>query len=318
MARFFSSIAQTDFTLAAFVERHAAHFGVSAVLREDVIGDLQRTGFTWSDRPHTLCLATNRAYIAQARNNDNISGLIIHRRFGHEFTALDGKLVICCDEPEALFYAVHNLAIHRQFSNPAMPESSIASSVQIASSAIIHDGVTIGEDVVVHDGVIILPGTVIGDGSEIHPGVTLGTSGFFSKPIFGKKTHVTHFGGLSIGSNCIIHASSNIARSVNHDECTQLADNVHLGIGVNIGHDCRVGVDTDISARVVLAGRVNVGRRCWIGAGALVSNALEIGDDAEIKIGSVVVSDVAAASVVSGNFAVDHRRRLKKHLSECR
>lgn len=317
MAQYFSSSTRSEYTLAAFVERHAGHFGVSAVAHAEAIGAVRRTGFTWSDRPHTLCLATNRSYIDQARNNNNITGLVIHGRFGQEVETLDGKLVICCDKPEALFYAVHNLAIHEQFGTWAMPESSIAASAQIAASAIIHDAVTVGENVVVHDGAIILPGTVIGDDCEIHPGVTLGTSGFFSKPVFGKKTHIRHFGGVSIGSNCIIHARSNIARSVNHGEQTQLADNVHMGIGVNIGHDCRVGADTDISTRVVLAGRVSVGRRCWIGAGALISNALEIGDDAEVKIGSVVVSDVAPAGVVSGNFAVDHRRRLKKHLSEC-
>jgi UDP-3-O-[3-hydroxymyristoyl] glucosamine N-acyltransferase len=318
MAKYFSSAVQSEYPMSAFVERHAGHFGIDHVFRAEMTGDLRRTGFTWSETPHTLCLATNRKYILQALSNSNISGLIAHSRFGDELSACEDKLVICCDEPAELFYAVHNLAIHRSFSKSVKTESLIANSVQISTTAVIHDGVSIAEDVVIHDGVIILPGTAIGEGSEIHAGVTLGTQGFFSKPVFGKKTHIDHFGGLSIGSNCIIHARTNISRSVNHDERTQVADNVHMGIGVNVGHDCRVGQDADISTRVVLAGRVNVGQRCWIGAGALISNALTIGDDAEVKIGAVVVSDVAPADVVSGNFAINHKQHLKEYLSRCK
>ncbi|MBL3601021.1 MAG: hypothetical protein JMN25_14345 [gamma proteobacterium endosymbiont of Lamellibrachia anaximandri] len=315
MAQYFPAVAESEFAWTAFVERHAAHFGVSRVLQAEEAANLRRTGFIWSERPYTLCLAANRQYIAQALDNDNISGLITHSRFIDKLAGHEQKMVICCDEPAELFYAIHNLVIHRPFMGSVTTESSIASSAQIAPSAIIHEGVTIGERVTIHDGAIILPGTVIREDSEIHPGVTLGTTGFFSKPIFGKKTQVDHFGGVSIGSNCIIHARSNISRSVNHDEWTLIADNVHMGIGVNIAHDCQVDVDADISARVVLAGRVKVGRRCWIGAGVLVSNALTIGDDAEIKIGSVVVSDVEPATVVSGNFAVNHKQQLKAYLS---
>jgi len=316
MSQYFSSAVQSEFTLAAFVDRYASHFGVSQVFQVDAVGDLRRTGFIWSERPYTLCLAVNRKYIHHALGNTNIAGLVVHNRFAPDLRGCDGKLVICCEKPAELFYALHNLAIHKPFSRPVTTESSIAGSARVAASAIIHTSVTIGENVVVHDGVVIMPGTVIGEGCEIHPGVTLGTCGFFSKPVFGKKTQINHFGGVIIGPNCIIHASSNISRSVNHDERTQIAANVHMGIGVNVGHDCRVGEDTDISTRVVLAGRVNVGRRCWIGAGALISNALTIGDDADIKIGSVVVSDVGSADVVSGNFAVAHKQRLKEYLSK--
>ena len=315
MAQYFLAAAQSEFAWVAFVERNADHFGICRVLQAEAAANLRRTGFIWSERPYTLCLAANRQYIAQALDNDNISGLITHSRFIDKLAGHEHKMVICCDEPAELFYAVHNLAIHKPFIEPVTTESSIASNAQIAPSAIIHEGVTIGERVTIHDGVIILPRTVIREGSEIHPGVTLGTTGFFSKSIFGKKTQVDHFGGVSIGSNCIIHSRSNISRSVNHDEWTLIADNVHMGIGVNIAHDCKVDEDADISARVVLAGRVKVGRRCWIGAGVLVSNALTIGDDAEIKIGSVVVSDVEPATVVSGNFAVNHKQQLKAYLS---
>lgn len=312
----------TDSTLSerpwtAFAQSHLSHFGIQQVSRADLATDVQRTGYTWTERPRTLCLAINRRYIAQALNNENITGLVTHSNFIQELAGQESKLIICCDEPAELFYAMHNLEIHTSFMStcPMETESSIASSAQIAPSSIIHDGVTIGENVTIHDGAIILPGTTIGNNCVIHPGVTLGTTGYFSKILFRKKTQIKHFGGVLIGSNCIIHAKSNISRAVNHNEQTKIADNVHMGIGVNIAHDCTVGEDADISARVVLAGRVRVGRYCWVGAGVLVSNGLAIGENSVIKIGSVVISDVAPGQTISGNFAINHKQRLREYIS---
>lgn len=315
MYEFFSEMMQSQYPWVNFVQTHANHFGLKQVSNAGVLGDVRRTGFTWSEQTFTLCLAANKHYITQALSNSSISGVITHSRFAKELEHSPDRLIICCDQPSELFYAIHNIGIHKPFVSSMIQKTSIATSAQIASSAIIHDGVVIGERVNIHDGVIILSGSVIGNDSDIQPGATIGTVGFFSKPIFGKRTQVEHFGGVSIGTNCIVHARCNISRSANHAESTKIADDVHIGIGANIAHDCTVGEGAGISARVVLAGRVSVGQRCWIGAGALVSNALTIGDDAEVKIGAVVVSDVAPKTVVSGNFATNHKQQLKTFLS---
>ncbi|MDH5573277.1 MAG: hypothetical protein OEY89_16060 [Gammaproteobacteria bacterium] len=316
MHTIFSEAIKSKFPWVNLVHEYVDYFGLTQVCGAEMIKDVHRTGFTWSEMPFTLCLATNKQYITQALNNTRISALITHSRFSQELEHYPDKLIIFCDQPHELFYAIHNTGIHKLFINTKSQPSLIASTATIAPSAIIHDDVVIGERVSIHDGVIILPGSVIGDDSQIHPGATIGTVGFFSKSIFGKKTQIEHFGGVSIGKNCIVHARSNISRSANHAETTIISDSVHIGIGANIAHDCVVGEGADISARAVLAGRVSVGRNCWIGAGALISNALTIGDGAEIKIGAVVVSDVTPKAVISGNFATNHKKQLKTFLSK--
>lgn len=316
MPTFFPETTQSQYPWVRFLQKNADYFGLKLVSNTESLGNVRRTGFTWAKNSFTLCLAANKHYIDQAINNPSISGVITHSRFASKLTHSPDRLIICCDQPAELFYAIHNIGIHKTFPGSNDQKTSIATSAKIASSAIIHEGVVIGERVNIHDGVIILSGSVIGDDTDIHPGVTIGTVGFFSKTIFGKKTQVEHFGGVSIGANCIVHARCNISRSANHAESTTIEDDVHIGIGANIAHDCTVGQWADVSARVVLAGRVCVGKRCWIGAGVLISNALTIGDDASVKIGSVVVTDVAEKMTVSGNFAINHKRQLKNFLSK--
>ena len=53
---------------------------------------------------------------------------------------------------------------------------------------------------------------------------------------------------------------------------------------------------------------------CWVGAGAIVSNALTIGKNANIKIGAVVIEDVLPNEELSGNFAVRHKTNLANYL----
>jgi UDP-3-O-[3-hydroxymyristoyl] glucosamine N-acyltransferase len=143
--------------------------------------------------------------------------------------------------------------------------------------------------------------------------VTIGTDGFFSKMIMGKKTHIRHFGGVVIGNNCVIHVGTNIARSVNFNESTVLEDNVHIGARSNVGHDCKIGRNTDISANVQIMGRAEIGADVWLGANVGISNMVKVGNGAIVRIGSVVIEDVAEAEDVSGNFAIKHAMNLKNY-----
>ena len=45
---------------------------------------------------------------------------------------------------------------------------------------------------------------------------------------------------------------------------------------------------------------------------------LRIGDDAEVRIGAVVIQDVPDGGDVSGNFARGHAGNMKRYLKESR
>jgi UDP-3-O-[3-hydroxymyristoyl] glucosamine N-acyltransferase len=59
---------------------------------------------------------------------------------------------------------------------------------------------------------------------------------------------------------------------------------------------------------------VRVGAECWIGAGALISNGLEIGGKSTVRLGAVVVKNLPPSSDVSGNFAQPHHHTLRAML----
>jgi sugar O-acyltransferase (sialic acid O-acetyltransferase NeuD family) len=82
--------------------------------------------------------------------------------------------------------------------------------------------------------------------------------------------------GVKIGNACIINTCS----SVDHD--CRIDDFVHVSIGVHI------------------AGTVHVGERTWLGAGAIISNNLEIVSDCMIGAGAVVINDIKESGTYVG------------------
>lgn len=297
---------------------HDKEFLIAEVRHERFLEDCLRTSFTWTGLPNSLCHAGNKKYYRQARENRNVRGIIAFPE------AVDGdnadKALIIARKADELYYFLHNRKLHDHYpaGDRPVPAPHIAPTARIAPTAIIGKQVVIEDDVTIHDGCIIFDNSVIGRSSTIYPYVLIGLQGFFSKMILGKKTHLEHFGGVRVGSGCVIHAGTHIPRAVHYGEFTRIGDNVHVGSNATIGHDSVVEENCSISAKVVLSGRVKVGKNCWIGAGAIVSNSVSIGDDADIKIGSVVIDDVPAGASVSGNFARDHRKNLKEFLERLR
>lgn len=70
-----------------------------------------------------------------------------------------------------------------------------------------------------------------------------------------------------------------------------------------IHHDVRIGPWTLIGSNVTLAGGVAVGDNCYIASGTSVKNDVRIGEGALVGLGSNVICDIAAESVVAGNPA---------------
>ena len=109
----------------------------------------------------------------------------------------------------------------------------------------------------------------------------------------------------------------------------QIGFGVYVGANCNIGH-CQIGDDTLLGSNVtILSGKrqhhfarldvpirfqggdyrsVSIGRDVWIGNGAIVME--DVGDQAVVAAGAVVVKPVEARSIVGGNPAtvIGYRR----------
>lgn len=104
-------------------------------------------------------------------------------------------------------------------------------------------------------------------------------------------------GFARIGRGCVLLAGAVVgARAV-------LSDHVLLLQGAIVSHDCQIAAHVSITSGACLAGGVRVGECSYIGANACIRGSLTVGPRTLVGMGSVVLHDVAADSVVAGNPA---------------
>lgn len=288
-------------------------FGITEILNPECLEQAHATAFTWTELSGRVCLGLNRKYYDEGAANPNIVAIVASKA-AMSAPPAQKKAVIVADKPDELFYALHNAGIHERLGAKPV-KGVIHPDAHIAKSATVGPEVSIGAGSEVCEGALLTGPVTVGIGCVIHPHATLGTDGLFAKTIQGRKLQVKHFGGVVIGDGSVIHTAANVARSVNYGEATRIGREVHVGLHVNVGHDCSIGDRTDISGLALIAGRVELGEDCWIGANAVISNALSIGKGSKVRIGSVVIDDLPPGSDVSGNFAVSHVARLKEHMA---
>lgn len=100
-----------------------------------------------------------------------------------------------------------------------------------------------------------------------------------------------------IEEGCIICPNCVVSTNICLGKCTT------LNIGTRIGHDSKIGNFSSLMPGVDLGGHVIIGRKVFIGTNATIIPKLEIGDDAIIGAGSVVIKKVKSNTTVFGNPA---------------
>ena len=81
---------------------------------------------------------------------------------------------------------------------------------------------------------------------------------------------------------------------------------------IHIGHAVKIGNNVMMPALSVIGGRVEIKDNAWVGIGSVVRNGLIIGENARINMGAVVTKDVNDNEAVTGNFAIEHTKFIKR------
>jgi UDP-3-O-[3-hydroxymyristoyl] glucosamine N-acyltransferase len=277
---------------------------------------IAQTGFCFSQVPHILALAADRKWLEMGAASEFVGALVTGPESAEFARDRIDKPVLIYESPADCFYLLHNRAFHERTYESSLRRGlgPIAASAVIHRSAIIEDNVEIGEGVEIGAFAVIKANTIIGEGSRIAEHCTIGAEGLFSRQLGARYENLAHFGGVRVGRRCIIYPGTVIARAINFNSWTTIADEVAIGNRTTVGHDTSVGTRTTISANVVIAGHARIGDGCWIGASSSLANVV-IGDRARVKIGAVVVNTVPEDAEVSGNFAVAHHKNLRRMLS---
>ncbi|MGB0893480.1 MAG: UDP-3-O-(3-hydroxymyristoyl)glucosamine N-acyltransferase [Parashewanella sp.] len=214
-------------------------------------------------------------------------------------------------------------------------------SAQIDPSARLGEGVTIGANAVIGAGVIlgdyvdIGPGTVIGQdsilGSKtrlwanvtiyhdvqlgveciVHSGAVIGSDGFGYANDAGKWVKIPQTGGVRIGDNVEIGASTAIDRGAL--EHTIIEDGVILDNQIQVAHNVLIGAHTAIAGNTTLAGSCVIGKYCIIGGNCAVAGHLSIADGTHVTGSTNITSVVRERSIMSSATIAMPNKQWRKN-----
>ncbi len=273
-------------------------------------GKFKQTQFVNSDQPDSVCFVGASRYVQIANENPAITCVVTTPELAKEIEQSKGLVVV--DSAEETFYRLHNLLCEQQQMRPAL-NPGIAETAKIHPRAYVDEYVEIGEDVEIDVGAVVLSGTVLEDGVRIGPNAVIGAEGHFFKRFPSELFCVKHAGGVRLRRGVHVLAGAVVSKAL-HSNFTEIGEQSVVSVHAHIAHGCSIGSRTIIAGNSQIAGYTSVGNNVWIAPSVTVGNLREIGDDAKLEIGSVVIEDIDKGERVSGNFAVPHARNMFSHV----
>jgi UDP-3-O-[3-hydroxymyristoyl] glucosamine N-acyltransferase len=226
----------------------------------------------------------------------------------------ESKGLIVSENPKKDFFQLHNFLVEGNHF-PPLNRAFVDPTAIIAPTAKIGNHVFIGKNVVINDYALIEPNTIIGDHCEVEAFAVIGAKSMQQTIIEDQLFHLKYAGGVKIGCRTRILTGAIIQKPYQAFYTTIGCDSV-ISTRVIIGHGSMVGNRTMLSGGAGIAGNCILGDDVWVGGGAMIADGIKIGDQARVLVGSVVVKDVKPDSVVSGNFAFDHKKNLRIQLKQ--
>lgn len=180
------------------------------------------------------------------------------------------------------------------------PTAKLHPSVSVGAYSIIGKNVKIGADTVLHPHVIVGDYTTIGERNEIFQFASVGEIPQDLK----FKGEVSY---LEIGDDNTIRESCTLHRgTADGGYHTKIGSGNLLMVNVHIAHDCMIGNHNILANNVGVAGHSHIGNHVVIGGQSGVHQFCRIDDYAMVGGASLIVKDVAAFIMVSGNPARAH------------
>jgi sugar O-acyltransferase (sialic acid O-acetyltransferase NeuD family) len=113
---------------------------------------------------------------------------------------------------------------------------------------------------------------------------------------------------LEIGDNCYVDDFNSIHPFV------KIGNDVLIGSGGHIGHDCVIGDHAFIAGNVLIAGHAHIGQRAFIGASATIRDGITVAEDSVIGAGAIILRDTQPGEI----YIAEPTRtsRIPRHLLE--
>ncbi|TNC82893.1 MAG: acyl-[acyl-carrier-protein]--UDP-N-acetylglucosamine O-acyltransferase [Oleiphilus sp.] len=180
------------------------------------------------------------------------------------------------------------------------PAAKLANDVEVGPFTVIGPDVEIGEGTRIMSHVVVKGPTKIGAGNTIYQFSSVGED-CQDKKYAGEPTR------LEIGDNNVIRESCTIHRgTVQDSSVTKIGSGNLLMAYVHVAHDCTVGNDCILANGATLAGHVQVDDQVILGGGTMVHQFCKIGPHSMSAGGSIVLRDIPAFVMASGQSASAH------------
>lgn len=288
------------------------------------IGAASENELTWASAPQ------HRAMLADS----GAGAVLVNDRFGD--TPMPA---IVCEDVDAALVDVLS-AFSAQIPGPpvGIHESAVVSesakigkNVAIGRHVIVDDRAVIGDDCILHDGaivgeetklgascrlwsyVVIREGCTLGDRVTIHTHTVVGADGFGYITRAGTHRKIPHLGGVIIGNDVEIGASTCIDRS--KTDHTMIGDGTKIDNQVQIAHNVQIGKGCIVCAQVGIAGSTKLGDYVVVGGQAGLKDNIEIGSGVMLAACANVPSSIKPGTKAAGSPAVDYRQFLRENAS---
>ena len=139
----------------------------------------------------------------------------------------------------------------------------------------------------------------LGKNVRIGPGCTIGFDGFgYEKNEEGEYEGFPHYGKVIIGDNVEIGANVNIDRGVLGD--TVIGSGTKIDSLIHIAHNAQIGKNCIIVCLSCIAGGVKIRDGAWVAPLVGVREGIEVGENAVVGMGGIVIRDVPPNDIVAG------------------
>ncbi|MCR9243754.1 MAG: UDP-3-O-(3-hydroxymyristoyl)glucosamine N-acyltransferase [bacterium] len=227
-------------------------------------------------------------------------------------------------KPQAVEHMVHGSAVvHPEAvleepvqigANAVVGRAKIGAGTVVMANATIGDDVTLGRDCVLYPQVTIYDQVTIGDRFVAHGGCVIGSDGFGYKPEGGKWHKVPQLGGVRIGDDVELGASTVIDRGAVND--TVIHEGCKLDNLCHIAHNVELGRHTIMAAGAMVAGSTKVGEYNIWGGQAACAGHLTIAPHVHLGGGTSLLRSIREPGEYIGYPPIEKKAwvRLQKQI----
>jgi len=192
----------------------------------------------------------------------------------------------------------------------------LGKGVEVGAGTIIGAGSQIGEDCIFHANVTLYHGILMGKRCVVHSGVVIGADGFGFAPANGQWHKIAQLGGVSIGNDVEIGASTTIDRgALQH---TLIGDGAILDNQIQVAHNVEIGEGTAIAGCTGIAGSTRIGKYCTIAGAVGIAGHIEIADRVHITMRSAITKSISEPGSYSSGTAMSATAEWRKNAARFR